>query len=502
MCVLAALAIVAAASVSWFIFERVPHLEDELTYLFQARTYARAALWAPRVHPRSPFFVPFVITMGDRRFGKYPPGWPMLLALGSLARAEWLVNPILGGLAVALTYAYARTLFDREIGVLSGVLMLSSPMFLILSGTLMGHTATMLWLVLFAYAMLRADTAYQARMTGSDRRRPLGWAALAGVGLGMAMLTRSLSAVCVALPFVVWLLIRALRRPRQNVFEVIATFWPALVIATLLASLYPAYVYALTGDPTTNLYTLVWEYDRLGFGPGIGPHDGHTLHQAFINTGSDLRLWMSDLFGWPWVSWMPLIPGLIAGLRQGKPSRRHWNWLLLAPFVTLVVVHMAYWVGAQIYGPRYYYEALPGLSILAALGIRRAIQMIARKWPRVRGWAIVGMMTALLAINATLYLPGRLGDLYGLYTITRASIDQLEEIRQGREVVVVVRSKRWIHYGELISLNTPWLDGPVVVIRDRGSGLTERTLMMFPDRDVLYYYNGEFSTEPPPPFEE
>ena len=91
MCLLAAVAIVAAASVSWFVFERVPHLEDELTYLFQARTYARGALWAPAPIPRSPFFVPFVVTMEGRRFGKYPPGWPLLLAIGERSKLPTVI---------------------------------------------------------------------------------------------------------------------------------------------------------------------------------------------------------------------------------------------------------------------------------------------------------------------------------------------------------------------------------------------------------------------------
>jgi 4-amino-4-deoxy-L-arabinose transferase-like glycosyltransferase len=499
---LVVVAVAAAASVSWFIFERIPHLEDELTYLFQARTYARGALWAPAFTPQSPFFVPFVISLGGRRFGKYPPGWPALLAIGEIAGAGWLVNPILGGLAVALTYFLARRLFDREIGALAGALMISSPMFLILSGSLMAHAAALFWMTLFAYSLLRADEIYLARMAGERSRRPWGWASLAGLGLGMAMLTRSLSAVGVALPFVVWLAIRALREPRQNALEVLATFWPTALVAILLSLLYPAYVYALTGDPTTNLYTLVWPYDRLGFGPGTGPHAGHTLRQAWINARADLRLWLSDLFGWPWASWVPLIPGLVAGLRQGKASLRHWNGLLLAPFVALVVIHMAYWVGAQIYGPRYYYEALPGLCILAALGLRWAVRLVFRARPRLIRWALAALVAALVAVNGALYLPERLGSLYGLYTITRGPIDELEELRQGRDVLVVVRAKRWIYYGELISLNSPWLDGPIVVAREQSPMLTARVLAMFPERDVLYYYDGEFSTEPPPPFGE
>ena len=76
------LAFAAAAAMAWFVFEGLPHLEDEMAYLFQARVMARGALWAPVPDNAAPFWVPFVLTLGGRRFGKYPPGWPAVLAQG------------------------------------------------------------------------------------------------------------------------------------------------------------------------------------------------------------------------------------------------------------------------------------------------------------------------------------------------------------------------------------------------------------------------------------
>ena len=73
---LALLAFAGAAAMAWFVFERLPHLEDEVAYVFQARVMARGALWAPAPDNAAPFWVPFVLTVGERRFAKYPPGWP------------------------------------------------------------------------------------------------------------------------------------------------------------------------------------------------------------------------------------------------------------------------------------------------------------------------------------------------------------------------------------------------------------------------------------------
>ena len=60
----------------------------------------------------------------------------------------------------------------------------------------------------------------------------------------------------------------------------------------------------------------------------------------------------------------------------------------------------------------------------------------------------------------------------------------------------MVRGKRWIHYAVLYQLNTPWLDGPVIVAHDVVP--IERTVLpaLYPDREVWYYVDGEFSQQP------
>src|SRR4051812_8822935 len=84
-----------AGAVAWGVFEAMPHLEDEHANLFQARVFAAGRITAdvPR-HPNS-FFTPFVINSAQgKRFGKYPPGYPLLLALGAALRQPWLVNAL------------------------------------------------------------------------------------------------------------------------------------------------------------------------------------------------------------------------------------------------------------------------------------------------------------------------------------------------------------------------------------------------------------------------
>ena len=239
---LALLAFAAAALLAWFVAERLPHLEDEIAYLFQARTYARGVLWAPIPPTQQAFSTPFVVNVDGRRLGKYAIGWPLVLAVGERLGAGWLVNPLLGALTVVLVYLLARDLFDRQVGLLAGLLAFTSPFFLIQSGTYMSHAAAALWAALFAYALLKIDRAHEAGQP------TWGWAVVGGVALGWLTLTRALTAFAIALPYALWLLGRAARRP-QSIPALARRYGPLMLAAVLIAALQPLYLYIVTGSP-------------------------------------------------------------------------------------------------------------------------------------------------------------------------------------------------------------------------------------------------------------
>src|SRR5688572_17302473 len=107
----------AAFWVSENIYERIPHVEDEFAYLWQAQVFAQgqAAIASPS-HPKL-LVVPFVVDYHGLRFGKYPPGWPLFLAMGVLTGMTAWVNPILAGLATWFTFRLGQKIFDDRIGL-------------------------------------------------------------------------------------------------------------------------------------------------------------------------------------------------------------------------------------------------------------------------------------------------------------------------------------------------------------------------------------------------
>src|SRR5689334_9252818 len=183
-----------SAFISQQTFERLPHLEDEVAYLWEAKLLARGQAVMESPSPRRAFWQPFVVDLGNNRFGKYTLGWPLILTLGVLIGQPWLVNALLSGLSVFLVYRLGLEIFDPDVGVIAAALTAFSPMALLLNGTLMGHTAALFTTLLFMFAYWRMEK-------GQHRLR---WAAIAGISLGFCVINRPLEGLALSAPFIAW----------------------------------------------------------------------------------------------------------------------------------------------------------------------------------------------------------------------------------------------------------------------------------------------------------
>jgi hypothetical protein len=469
-------------------FESIPHLEDEIAYIWQARAIADGKLTVPSPPQAESFLVPFVVDYEGQRFGKYPLGWPTLLAVGVRLGIRSFVNPILAGLGVWLTYRLGKKIWGETVGIIAAILTLSSPFFLMNSASLLSHPFGLVLSAAFALAWIDGFSGETA-----DRK----WlpTLTAGLALGVLALTRPVTALAVAFPFIfhgIYLLIKGDWRTRGHVMAVGG-------LALGLGALTILWQYAVTGDPLLNPYTLWWSYDKFGFGPGFGHTEGgHNLHLAEINTRFSLRVGYSDLFGWFRYSWIFLPFGVLA-----VALRRNWRGVLVGSvFPSLVLFYMAYWVGAWLFGPRYYYEGLYSLTLFSALGIAWLagwpIQS-GEKWPLYEGWKrlrplVVFTLTALLIFgNLVYYTPLRLGIMRGLYGMDGADLkpfltDQAQDLAPA---LIVVHPRTWMEYGVLLELQTPSLDSPFIFIFSGGEDTDSALMDEFPERNFFHYYPHE-----------
>jgi hypothetical protein len=471
----------ASAVVSSRTFERLPHLEDEIAYLWEASVMAQGEISLPSPAHAESFPVPFVIDHQGQRFAKYPPGWPAALSLGVRAGAPWVVNAVFSGFSLWLIFRLGERLVHPWVGVLAQILSLTSPMFLMLGGSLLSHSFSLFLTLAFLTAWLE--------FTASDGGEVPGWLPvwIAGLALGLLFLTRPLTALGVALPFTVYGLQIVIGKDRRTSQDEVKHVVTVGAIATALALMLPYWQAALTGDPTRNLYTLWWDYDRVGFGPGIGFREGgHSLLLGMGKSLGDLAAGASDLFGWPYISWIFLPFGI------WRLSRRKGGLLLLWLIPSLVGVYIFYWVGTHLLGPRYYAEALPSLAIASATGAAMlggwlADVQIARKW---RKRLVVALLPTLILMNLIFFLPTRLGGLVGLYDISRARMDPLEksELEGG---MLIIHPRHWTDYGTLLTLTPPFREGGFQLAVSRGEESDRQVAASFVNRPVFHYYPDE-----------
>ena len=92
----------------------------------------------------------------------------------------------------------------------------------------------------------------------------------------------------------------------------------------------------------------------------------------------------------------------------------------------MVLVYMTYWIGATLFGPRYYYEGLFSVTIIQRCWyclVGRLAYQTGDAFVRYTGWRklrpllVTLVLGVLVGINLLLYLPIRLGGMVGLYDI-------------------------------------------------------------------------------------
>lgn len=387
------LAIGAGGLYTWialYVFSGRPLLIDEIVQVFQARIFASGAFWLP-APPHPEFFSSLnVIDTGGRWYGQFPPGGPAMLALGTLAGAEWIVGPICGALAVlAFGALVARIEPDPAVGLSAVVLFCLAPFTAFMAGTHMNHTTTLMWLLVACAAL--------AGVVRPGPPRPA-LALLSGLGLGAAAAIRPLDALAFAIPAGSWFVALALR-DRTRVRDLLAAaVGVALPVAVLLWA-----NQRTTGAPLRFGYSVMWGHTlALGFhampwGTVHTPARGLELINLYL-----LRL-QTYLFEAPVPS---LLPGFLALAFARRPAPFD-RYLLVAGGLVLAG-YFAYGFDGFYPGPRFLFPLTPVLCLWTA----RLPGFIRQRWGAGRlhrttvyagGLSALGAVTLLLPIRAAQY---------------------------------------------------------------------------------------------------
>ena len=489
-----AMAALAAAVFAVLLFynysygSHMPHVPDELSYLFQAKLLAAGHLSAPPPPLSDSFQLgnpPLVVVTDGKWASLYPFGHPLMLAIGVRIGAVWLIPPLIGAASVVLVFAVGRRLYNARTGVLAAVLFAASPFFLMTASNFMSHNTAAFYLLVSILCLAYAD------------KRPVLFPLLAGIFFGLVFNTRQLSGAALVAPFGLLLLTFPLARGRRAIgAKQIAAFAAG---GALMLLAYLAYRYGTTGHPLSSQGIQTGE-NAIGFG------GAHSVSAGLENERTQLTYHVMMLSNWPvLISLMFVLLPFVLG------TRNRWDWFFLIAIAFLWGVYILYFYNGFMHGPRYWYETTPLLLLLTARGADmaalaladaalRARSMISRAHPRPEwaGFAVVYAFVLVLALAGwrswayassaqwqTDFAPARAKDLRRFNGIDDRLVRQVESMHLKNALVLVGECGNWQCYGNVDWLNSPWLDGDVLYAHDLPNRNAE-LLQKFPDRDVYY----------------
>jgi 4-amino-4-deoxy-L-arabinose transferase-like glycosyltransferase len=328
---------------------------DEYSYLLQAQIFAGGHLAAP-APPRPDVFAVDHVLLEPALRSKYPPGWPILLALGAACRVPWIVNPLLGALTLALVYALARRLFGLGPAIAATVLVGASPFFAFNAASYHSHTS----------ALLAQVACVTCLAFGWERRAP-GWAVLAGAALGLAFCNRQLDAAF----YGAGLLVVLPRAPRYVGVSIAA----AVAVGALLL----AYQAAQFGSPWTTGYAL-YEPTLLRLYGDTNAHP-FTLRHAVDVAGQWAHVqWLAQLADWmaPLAAVVGAVGLVTARVNPSSPAGVCRTIFATAAGAQLVAMVLYGHDSGPGYGPRYLFSLVGPLAFGIAAAWRPVWMWLAR----------------------------------------------------------------------------------------------------------------------------
>jgi hypothetical protein len=454
------------------VLQRLPHFPDSVVYLLQAKWLLAGRLFLEVAPIQDHLTVPFTYVVDGRWVAHYPFGWPLLLAVGQVLGHPWMVAPLLAAAYTLLLYLVGKELFTPPVGLTAVVLAVVSPISCLVFASMLSHAASSTLVLLFLWLMLKA------RRTGAT------WPALvAGLALGLAFGIRPLTALAIAVPCAVFLLIELAGTTAERAVRVAG----ATVLGGLLGTA-PTLVanQIVTGSPVAFPYTLA---------RGT-MYSGENIAFGIRNLDAILASTVPALYGWGWgFAWgwlflaLPLAFALVPFL-----LRRHARHDLLLGwcFLAVVVAHLgAQGHGLHGFGPRYYFDAFFALYLLTARGFQELSRIgvvpdeaavVVR--PSRAAPLLAAALFVILNGTAAAVLPQRLTLYRGYNRINGSMVRQLETSGIDRALILfaVPNWRDWARASPKLAAD---LQGDLVFAQelDDNRGLFEH----FPDRPVYVW---------------
>ncbi|MGA2286452.1 MAG: glycosyltransferase family 39 protein [Dehalococcoidia bacterium] len=484
----------------------MPHVPDEVSYVFQAKLLATFHLTTPAPSPATAFsfFYPsLLVNSGGHWASIYPFGHPLVLAIGELVGAVWLIPPLLGALSILLIYRVGKRIHGAHVGAVAAVLLAFSPFFQMTASNLMSHNTAMFYLLVSLFFI-----------TAGWRRRSLAYG-LGGVFFGLLLNTRPLTASALVLPFGLLFLSDLVLERGQRMAVIRRSFAFAGGVLLMVGATY-LYNLGTTGSLSS------------GYGSGssletvIGFGNKNSLARGLENDQAQLSALLPSLNGWPLFVGLALVP-----LPFLLGSRSRWDVFLLLAAVCAMGVWTLYESSGLMHGPRYWFEAVPFLMLLSARGLTLLQERLAH-WARLilgrlrpteepivvaraTGYAVLGVLLAVSVHGWMLgkhydimrndFMPRTISELKGFNGADGRLLQAADDMNIHNALILVAPCNNWQCYGTVFWKNSPDFNGDIIWAKDVPEMRYAATLDKYAGRKIYLADYGADTIVPyePPP---
>lgn len=401
----------------------IPHIPDSATYYRQGIMLSKGYLYLSNFtrEPVEAFMPLNSFVREGKLFFNYPHFWPALLALSIKIGVPWMVNPLLSTISLLLIFLIAVKLFNRQTANIASVIYCFSLFAILMSGDYMTHSATQMFILAGIYMLLQ----YFEKQTVLS-------ALLSGFFFGYAFDLRPVTALGVAFP----LFLYAVIYHRKQIFK-LRSSWLVLsgfiMLALFIAdNALVSGSLVKAGNPIADSDMPPFAFSNLRYG----------LNQA----DSTLAFLSPVLF----FSFIPLFVLALACIPlivlRGKK-----DFLLATMFASLVVIYsFSHAMGIQGYGPRYYFEAVFALFILAA----RGIVWLLNQFSGARKTILAGILLLLLAYN--IFWLVKILPQYEDYNWIRTEMfEKIKALDLENSIVIISGNSNWFEDGVTAALYDP-----------------------------------------------
>jgi hypothetical protein len=406
-----------------FVFHETPLTDDESTYDFQAQTLLAGRIINPPPPVVKSFNNVFIINDGYCWVGKYTLGHPLIIAFGMFLGNRYIGIIVVSVLTLLLIYLIALELYgNKTLALLALCLGAVSPFFYLVSSSRLSHTTSTFFLALFMYLFLRVRRIH-------DGKIKILLSLLAGLSIGYAFNTRTLSALGFALPFAAIVVKDAVKSSGKTMGIIFCTGIGFLVLFALTLWCNAQ----VTGNPLQFPFHYYSSFETVGFGAY-----GHTPLLGIKNLIIALYRLNVSLLGIP----VSLLFVFILFVTS-KDYRDYFLFAILCSFSALYFFY--YSPGVSDLGPVYYYEMIVPLLLLSARGIMFFAEFLSRYSAQGKTIVVTFLVVSCVAAWAT-YVPEKITHITRLANQIREPYELVKTSNIHHAVVMIERLpyKGWV----------------------------------------------------------